>query len=236
MHKPSLSVIDVIPPWIGLLYDSPTFIFRTNQPSCPSKFSLPWHTALYSSTGHNSEAKNHIKNAANNTPRKASPHLSARFPHRPHHQKAHFRPSTPTTLSSTCNRCMRAGWGRSPILPNGNGIAVLRKRVEFANAEALEGFLVEEKKQSVCRMCLRINMPSSSAWTHVARRRSDAKVDDKDKKTHGVSARDIRLANALEELYESALAAGGIVALKQSAHIACWYDIETHIPTTVSSL
>ncbi|KAF8494831.1 hypothetical protein F5888DRAFT_1805159 [Russula emetica] len=39
------------------------------------------------------------------------------------------------------------GWGLSPILPNGNGIAVLRKRFEFANAEALEGFLVEEKKQ-----------------------------------------------------------------------------------------
>jgi hypothetical protein len=51
-----------------------------------------------------------------------------------------------------------------------------------------------------------------STWTHVARRRSDAKEKDsmdKDEKTHGVTARDIRLANALEELNESALAAGG---------------------------
>jgi hypothetical protein len=44
------------------------------------------------------------------------------------------------------------GWGLSPILPNGNGIAVLRKRFEFGSAEALEEFLAglsqyEEKKQ-----------------------------------------------------------------------------------------
>ena len=44
------------------------------------------------------------------------------------------------------------GWGLSPILPNGNGIAVLRKRFDFASAKALEGFLAdlrqyEEKKQ-----------------------------------------------------------------------------------------
>ena len=50
-----------------------------------------------------------------------------------------------------------------------------------------------------------------STWTHVARRRSgaDAKVEDKDGKTQGVIARDTRLAYALEELFESALAAGG---------------------------
>jgi hypothetical protein len=118
---------------------------------------------------------------------------------------------------------------------------------EFANAEALEGFLVdvseyEEKKQvrshfipsnfhlvpsgtlrllianvetffsiTQRRMCLRINMPSSSAqWTiSLEGRRSDAKVEDKDEKTEGGTARDIRLAHALEELFESALAAGG---------------------------
>lgn len=44
------------------------------------------------------------------------------------------------------------GWGLSPILPNGNGIAVLRKRFEFGSAEALEAFLAdlseyEESKQ-----------------------------------------------------------------------------------------
>jgi hypothetical protein len=44
------------------------------------------------------------------------------------------------------------GWGLSPILPNGNGIAVLRKRFDFASAEALKTFLAglgeyEVKKQ-----------------------------------------------------------------------------------------
>jgi len=42
--------------------------------------------------------------------------------------------------------------GLSPILPNGNGIAVLCKRFEFASADGLEEFLAdlseyEEKKQ-----------------------------------------------------------------------------------------
>jgi hypothetical protein len=50
-----------------------------------------------------------------------------------------------------------------------------------------------------------------NTWTHVARRRSDADatVEDKDEKTQGVTARDIRLAYALEGLFESALVAGG---------------------------
>jgi hypothetical protein len=44
------------------------------------------------------------------------------------------------------------GWGLSPILPNGNGIAVLRKRFDFGSAKALKEFLAdlgkyEEKKQ-----------------------------------------------------------------------------------------
>jgi hypothetical protein len=45
------------------------------------------------------------------------------------------------------------GWGLSPILPNGNGIAVLRKRFDFWSAEALEEFLADlnkyEKKKQV---------------------------------------------------------------------------------------
>ena len=49
-----------------------------------------------------------------------------------------------------------------------------------------------------------------STWTHVARRRSDAGVKDKDEKIQGVTARDIRLAYALEKSFESALAAGGM--------------------------
>jgi hypothetical protein len=44
------------------------------------------------------------------------------------------------------------GWGLVPILPNGNGILVLRKRFEFTSANALQDFLAdlreyEEKKQ-----------------------------------------------------------------------------------------
>ena len=44
------------------------------------------------------------------------------------------------------------GWGLAPILPNGNGIPVLRKRFEFASVDALQDFLAdlreyEEKKQ-----------------------------------------------------------------------------------------
>ncbi len=48
-----------------------------------------------------------------------------------------------------------------------------------------------------------------STWTHVARRRPDAGVEDKDEKMQGVTVRDIRLAYALEKFFESALAAGG---------------------------
>ena len=59
-----------------------------------------------------------------------------------------------------------------------------------------------------------------STWTHVARKRRsadvdadadvDAKVGDKkDEKIHGVTVRDIRLAYALEGLFESTLAASG---------------------------
>jgi len=35
------------------------------------------------------------------------------------------------------------GWGLAPILPNGNGIPVLRKRFEFASADALQEFLAD---------------------------------------------------------------------------------------------
>jgi hypothetical protein len=44
------------------------------------------------------------------------------------------------------------GWGLCPILPDGNGIPVLRKRFDFASARTLEAFLValgeyEQRKQ-----------------------------------------------------------------------------------------
>jgi hypothetical protein len=64
---------------------------------------------------------------------------------------------TPTTI---CTRDVEEyiqplysrGWGLCPILPNGHGIPVLRKRFDFASARALKTFLValgeyEENKQ-----------------------------------------------------------------------------------------
>lgn len=49
-----------------------------------------------------------------------------------------------------------------------------------------------------------------STWTHVARRGSDREVEGtNDENVQGVTARDIRLAYALEGLFVSALAAGG---------------------------
>lgn len=47
-----------------------------------------------------------------------------------------------------------------------------------------------------------------STWTHVARR-PNADAYDIDSTTQGVTARDICLAYALEELFENALAASG---------------------------
>ncbi|KAI0256066.1 hypothetical protein BJV78DRAFT_1278634 [Lactifluus subvellereus] len=112
------------------------------------------------------------------------------------------------------------GWGLAPILPNGNGIAVLRKRFDFASAEALQAFLAdlreyEEKKQHHAKTNVFEDQHQHavlvSTWTHVARKPSDdAKGGDKDGvKTQGVTARDIRLAYALEELVERALATSG---------------------------
>jgi hypothetical protein len=191
-----------------------------------------------SSTGHKSAAKNQIKNGANTPPKS---HLSSirPLPTPPPRPKG-----TPLTISTHdieqyVQPLYARGWGLSRILPNGNGIAVLHKRLEFANATTLEGFLAdlseyEEKNQVrflfpsfparwpiACLKPFQHHAKTNvfedqhavlvSTWTHVARRRSDAgaKVEDKDEKTHGVTARDIRLAYALEELFESALAAGG---------------------------
>jgi hypothetical protein len=46
-----------------------------------------------------------------------------------------------------------------------------------------------------------------STWTHVTARRPNADVQDEDSTTEGVTARDLRLAYALEALFENALAA-----------------------------
>jgi len=109
------------------------------------------------------------------------------------------------------------GWGLSPILPNGNGIAVLHKRFEFMSAQALQAFLAdlseyERKKQHHARTNVFEDEDQHtvlvSTWTHVAQK-PNADAEDKDAKTPGVTARDIRLAYALEKLFESALAASG---------------------------
>jgi hypothetical protein len=47
-----------------------------------------------------------------------------------------------------------------------------------------------------------------STWTHVARKPNDDAKED-DARTQGVTARDIRLAYAVEKLVERALAASG---------------------------
>jgi len=47
-----------------------------------------------------------------------------------------------------------------------------------------------------------------STWTHVAKKQIQ-EASDKHTKTQGVTARDIYLAYALEELFESALAESG---------------------------
>jgi hypothetical protein len=50
------------------------------------------------------------------------------------------------------------GWGLAPILPNGNGIAVLRKRFDFTSAEAMETFLTKLKEyEAKKKVCLRIH-------------------------------------------------------------------------------
>ncbi|KAH9038723.1 hypothetical protein EDB85DRAFT_1931742, partial [Lactarius pseudohatsudake] len=108
------------------------------------------------------------------------------------------------------------GWGLGPILPNDNGIPVLRKRFEFANARALQEFLAdlreyEEEKHHHAKRNVFEDQHSVlvSTWTHVARKREDPDAGDKDTQTQGVTVRDIRLAYALEELFESALAVSG---------------------------
>lgn len=53
---------------------------------------------------------------------------------------ARLRP--PNTLRSTCSYCKRRDWGFLGSCLTGTGIAMFRKRSEFANAEDLEEFRV----------------------------------------------------------------------------------------------
>lgn len=118
---------------------------------------------LSSTAGHKSAAKNQIKNGANTTPKPWE------FPSiRPLPTPPPPRKGTPLTINThDIERYVQPlyarGWGLSRILPNGNGIAVLRKRFEFANAEALEGFLADlseyEEKKQVCSHSFTVRLP-----------------------------------------------------------------------------
>jgi hypothetical protein len=151
---------------------------------------------LSSTAGHKSAAKNRIKDGANTPPKGQLFSFIRPLPTPPPPPKG-----TPVTINTHdieqyVQPLYVRGWGLlSGILPNGNDIAVLSKRFEFADAEALQGFLAdlskyEEKKQvrslfrfllfhffylqcqfltkhfisiTQRRMCLRIDMLSSSA-------------------------------------------------------------------------
>jgi hypothetical protein len=130
-----------------------SFLLRTS-PFVPPASSLSCNKQLcirLSSTGHKSAAKNQIKNGAN-TPPKSQFSSIRPLPTPPPPPKG-----TPPTINTQdieqyVQPLYARGWGFSRILPNGNGIAVLRKRFEFANAKALKGFLAdlseyEETKQ-----------------------------------------------------------------------------------------
>ena len=133
----------------------PSFLLQSS-PVVPPASSLsrhggkPLRISLFS-TGHESVAKNQIENRANTPPKNLSSSIRP-LPTPPPPPKG-----TPPTINTRdikqyVQPLYARGWGFSPILPNGNGIAVLRKRYEFANAEDLEAFLAdlreyeEEKK------------------------------------------------------------------------------------------
>ena len=104
--------------------------------------------------GYKSAAKNQTKNGTNTPPKTQLFASICPLPPPPPPRKG-----TPLTINTHdieqyVQPLYARGWGLSlsRILPNGNGIVVLRKRFDFANAEVLEGFLAdlslyEEKKQ-----------------------------------------------------------------------------------------
>jgi hypothetical protein len=235
------------------IHRSPTLLRRSPVCTRPTiAFSRSQQICIhFSSTDTTSAAKEKVSKDETSVPKNEFSSVRP-LPPPPPRQKG-----TPPTISTHdieeyIQPLYSRGWGLSPILPNGNGIAVLRKRFDFASAEALETFLAglaeyEEKKQ-VClsssgllRSSTQIKRKTKpthtsscpifprtfqhhaktdviegqehhavlvSTWTHVARR-PNADAQGKGSKTQGVTARDIRLAYALEELFESALVVSG---------------------------
>jgi hypothetical protein len=108
--------------------------------------------ARLSSKGPKSAAKNEVKKEVDTLPNTQFSSIRP-LPTPPPPPKG-----TPPTISTHdieeyVQPLYSRGWGLSPILPNGNGIAVLRKRFDFWSAEALEEFLADlnkyEKKKQV---------------------------------------------------------------------------------------
>ena len=120
-------------PQINSVFHSSSALSRSRRPC-----------ARLSSTaaGFKSTAKRDVKEDAD-TPPKSQFSSICPLPTPPPRTKG-----TPPTISTHdieeyVQPLYSRGWGLSPILPNGNGLAVLRKRFEFGSAEALEEFLAD---------------------------------------------------------------------------------------------
>lgn len=130
-----------------------SFLLKTS-PVIPLASSLSHGKQLcirLSSTGYKSAAENQMKTGAEIPPKglfsstSPLPKISP-LPKPPPPPKG-----TPPTINTHdieqyVQPLYARGWGLSPILPNGNGIAVLRKRFEFANAEAQKRFVTDLRK------------------------------------------------------------------------------------------
>ena len=120
-------------PQINSVFPSASALSRSKRPC-----------ARLSSTasGFNSTAKHEVKEDAD-THQKSQFSSIRPLPTPPPRTKG-----TPPTISTHdieeyVQPLYSRGWGLSPILPNGNGLAVLRKRFELGSAEALEEFLAD---------------------------------------------------------------------------------------------
>lgn len=117
---------------------------------------------LSSTAGHKSAAKNQIKNGANSPKSWESPSIRP-LPTLPPSRKGTALTINTHDIERYVQPLYARGWGLSRILPNENGIAVLRKRFELANAEALEAFLADlskyEEKNQVCSHSFTVCLP-----------------------------------------------------------------------------
>ena len=120
-------------PQINSVFPSASALSRSRRPC-----------ARLSSTasGSKSTAKHDVKEDADTSPKSQFSSICP-LPTPPPRTKG-----TPPTISTHdieeyVQPLYSRGWGLSSILPNGNGLAVLRKRFELGSAEALEQFLAD---------------------------------------------------------------------------------------------